>query len=196
MDWATFAGVFGLIFLVELPDKTVVATIVMAARGRPTVVLAAAGAALTLQMGIAAVAGGLLSALPTTPKGVVIALVFLAGAAYLLFVPEKKEMESGERRAARETVTSAWRTALTAFTVVFVAEFGDLSQIQAANLVARTHRELVVFAASALAVVSVTALAAYAGQFLVRRVPLARIRTLGGLVFAAFGVYELVTLAS
>lgn len=196
MDWATFAGVFGIIFLVELPDKTVVATIVMAARGRPTVVLAAAGAALTLQMGIAAVAGGLVSDLPTTPKEVVIALTFLAGAAYLLFVPEKKERESGERRAARETVTSAGRTALTAFTVVFVAEFGDLSQIQAANLVARTHRELLVFAASALSVVSVTALAAYAGQFLVRRVPLARIRTLGGLVFAAFGVYELVTLAS
>lgn len=194
MDWGAFAGVFGLIFLVELPDKTVVATIVMAARGRPTVVLVASSVALTIHMAIAALAGKLLSKLPATPKDIVVSLVFLAGAAYLLFVPEKSEIARGESDARREVVTSAWRTALTAFTVIFVAEFGDLSQIQAANLVARTHRVLLVFLASSLALIAVTAIAAYMGQFLVRRLPLARIRTLAGFVFAGFGVYGLVSL--
>lgn len=196
MDWAAFAGVFGLIFLVELPDKTVVATIVMSARGRPIMVLAGASVALVIHMGLAAVAGGLLATLPTTPKDVVVSLVFLAGAAYLLLVPEKQEAARGETVAARATPASPWREVLTAFTVIFIAEFGDLSQIQAANLVARTHRVLTVFAAASLALIAVSAIAAYAGQWLVRRVPLAKIRFLGGLVFAGFGVYGLVSLTT
>jgi Ca2+/H+ antiporter, TMEM165/GDT1 family len=196
VDLAAFAGAFGIIFLVELPDKTVFATIVMSARGRPVLVLMGASVALTIQMAIAAVAGGLLAKLPSTPKDVVISLVFLAGAAYLLFVSETKEQDRGESRASRPIPATPWREALTAFTVVFIAEFGDLSQIQAANLVARTHRAVLVFFAATLAVIAAAAIAAYAGQWLVKRVPLEKIRILAGLIFAGLGIYQLVSVAT
>jgi putative Ca2+/H+ antiporter (TMEM165/GDT1 family) len=44
--------------------------------------------------------------------------------------------------------------------------------------------------------VAVTAVGAFGGQVLVRRVPLARIRIAGGLIFAGLGVYTLVKLAT
>jgi Ca2+/H+ antiporter, TMEM165/GDT1 family len=196
VSWVAFAGVFGLIFLVELPDKTVVATMVMSARGRPAAVFAGSASALVVQMGLAAVAGGLLATLPGTPKTVIISIVFLAGAAYLLFVPEKRERARGELQGSAPLPPTVGREALTAFGVIFVAEFGDLSQVQAANLAARTHDAPVVFVAAALAVVVVAALAAYAGQWLVGRIPLAKIRFVAGVIFAAFGVYGLARLAT
>jgi putative Ca2+/H+ antiporter (TMEM165/GDT1 family) len=191
---AEFAGVFGLIFVLELPDKTMIATVVMSARSRPLMVVFGASSAFVIHMALAAVAGGLLAELPHTPKNIVVAILFLAGAGYLLFVPEKKEEERANSETASQHRATAWREALTAFTVIFVSEFGDLSQIQAANLVARTHQALLVFFAASSALICVTTLGAFAGQTLVRYVPLAKVRLAGGLIFAGLGVYTVVSL--
>ena len=70
-----------------------------------------------------------------------------------------------------------------------MGEFGDLSQIQAANFSARTHQPLEVFFAASLALVTVSFIGAYGGQLLQRIVPLKMIRLGGGLIFAGLGVY-------
>ncbi len=194
MTLASFAGIFALIFVLELPDKTMIATIVMSARARAVAVFLGASAAFIAQMAIAALIGGVLALLPHALKESVIAVLFLGGAAYLLFVPEKHEEEEGAVEATAEESSKPWREALTAFTVIFIGEFGDLTQIQAANLVARTHQPLFVFLASSSALVCVAALGAFAGQVLVRYVPLARIRLLGGLIFLGLGIYTLISL--
>lgn len=196
MNAGSLLGIFALIFVLELPDKTMIATIVMSSRARPLAVALGASAGFVVQMGIAVAAGGLLTLLPTRVKDVVVGLLFLGGAAYLLLVPEKKQESEGQRRGSAERRTSWGREASTAFAVIFLGEFGDLTQIQAANFAAKLHQPLEVFAACSLALICVAFLGAFAGRALQRIVPLAKIRRGGGLIFLALGVYTFVSLAA
>jgi len=54
---------------------------------------------------------------------------------------------------------------VTAFSVIFVSEFGDLSQIQAANLTVKTHQRSRSFSPRPIALISVSFLGAYGGNF-------------------------------
>lgn len=196
MNAGSLIGIFALIFVLELPDKTMIATIVMSSRARPLAVAVGASAGFVVQMGIAVGAGGLLTLLPARLKEVIVGLLFLGGAAYLLLVPEKKQEEAGTREGASEHPASWRRESLTAFSVIFLGEFGDLTQIQAANFAAKLHQPLEVFAACSLALVCVAFLGAFAGRALQRIIPLAKIRFGGGLIFLALGVYAFVSLAT
>jgi putative Ca2+/H+ antiporter (TMEM165/GDT1 family) len=147
-------------------------------------------------MGIAVAAGGLISLLPVRAKDAVVAALFLGGAAYLLLVRESSVEKEGEKEAQAERAATRMREILTAFTVIFIGEFGDLTQIQAANFSAKTHQPLEVFIAGSLALVGVSFLGAYGGKMLQRFVPLAKIRLLGGLIFLGLGIYTLVQLAT
>ena len=194
MNVGDFLGVFALIFLVELPDKTFIATVIMSTRARVAMVILGSSCALVVHMGIAVAAGSLLDLVPVHIKDLVIAALFFGGAAYLLFVTEDEEFAEGAREAKGEHRATHLQEAATAFGVVFVGEFGDLSQIQAANMVAKTHDPLLVFVAASLALISVTTLAALGGRALLRVIPLRRVRLLGGLVFAGLGVWTIVSL--
>lgn len=196
MSVGTFLAVAGAMLLLELPDKTMIATIVMAARTRPLPVAIGASAAFVVQMAIAVTAGGLVTLLPTRAREVVVTVLFLGGALYLLVTKEESAEAAGEAEAAPERRGGSLREAVTAFGVIFLAEFGDLTQIQAASFTAKTHQPLEVFCASSIALVAVSFLGAFGGQALQRLLPLAWIRRGGGLVFAALGVYTLVSMAT
>jgi putative Ca2+/H+ antiporter (TMEM165/GDT1 family) len=192
----TFLGIFALMFLIEIPDKTMIATIVMSTRARPSSIVAGASAGFVAQMGIAVGAGGLLTLLPAHAKDLVVGVLFLAGAAYLFLSRESKAEEVGEARALSEHPASRLKEIATAFGVIFVTEFGDLTQIQAANFTVKTRQPLEVFLAGSLALIGVSFIGAYGGQFLQRVVPLTWIRRGGGLVFLVFGLYTLISLAT
>jgi Ca2+/H+ antiporter, TMEM165/GDT1 family len=194
MSVGVFLGVFALIFLLELPDKSMIATIVMSTRARSSSIVIGASAGFVVQMGIAVGAGGLLTLLPVHVKDIIVAVLFLGGAGYLLLSRDETAEEKGTRDAAREQEASRWREIATAFTVIFLAEFGDLTQIQAANLTIKTHQPLEIFLAASLALVCVSFIGAYGGQLLQRVVPLKWIRWGGGLIFLGLGIYTLVTL--
>jgi putative Ca2+/H+ antiporter (TMEM165/GDT1 family) len=194
MSVGVFLGVFALIFLLELPDKSMIATIVMSTRARSSSIVIGASAGFVVQMGIAVGAGGLLTLLPIHVKDVIVAVLFLGGAGYLLFSHDETAEEKGARDAQREHEASRWREIVTAFTVIFLAEFGDLTQIQAANLTIKTHQPLEIFLAASLALVCVSFIGAYGGQLLQRVVPLRWIRWGGGLIFLGLGIYTLATL--
>jgi Ca2+/H+ antiporter, TMEM165/GDT1 family len=185
-------GVFGLIFVAELPDKTMIATLIMGSRSRPVLVWIGASAAFVFHAALAVIAGGLLAKLPHAWVEGVTAVLFAAGAAYLLFVPEKEEEEEGEAEAA--SAPSGLRPVATAFAVIFVGEFGDLTQILTANLAAKYNDPLAVFIGAAGALIAVAALGAFGGRALLRVLPLAVIRKAGGVLLAGFAVYTLVTL--
>jgi len=192
----SFAEVFALIFVLELPDKSMIATIVMSSRARPRAVVVGACAGFVVQMAIAVTAGGLLTLLPVHVKDTIVGLLFLGGAAYLLLVPEKSAEASGTSAGAAEQPATLTREILTAFTVIFLGEFGDLTQIQAANFSAKLHQPVEVFFASSLALICVTVIGVYAGQVLQRVVPLSKIRLAGGLIFLGLGIYTFVSLAT
>ncbi len=192
MNLGVFFGIFAVMFLLELPDKTMIATIVMSTKVRPSSIVIGASTGFVLQMGIAVLAGGLLTLFPAHVKDLIVGVLFLGGAAYLLFVSEDVVEKEGEREAQIENKGSRWREISTAFTVIFIGEFGDLTQIQAANFSAKTHRPLEVFLASSLAMIVVSFVGAYGGQLLQRVVPLKKIRLGGGLIFAGLGVYTVV----
>jgi putative Ca2+/H+ antiporter (TMEM165/GDT1 family) len=189
-----FLGIFALIFLLELPDKSMIATVVMSTKVRPTSSVIGASVGFMVQMGIAVAAGSLLTLLPAHLKDLVVALLFLGGAAYLLLSSEEKVEKVGAANAEAEHPATRWREITTAFVVIFLGEFGDLTQIQAANFSAKTHQPLEVFLAASLALIVVSFLGAYGGQLLQRVVPLRMIRLAGGLIFAGLGVYTLVKL--
>ncbi|MCX6507812.1 MAG: TMEM165/GDT1 family protein [Actinobacteria bacterium] len=188
--------VFLLQFLLELPDKTMIAMIYMGTRARPLNVFIGGAVAFTVHMAIAVGAGGLLTLLPHTPKEIVIATLFLVGAFYLLFVSEKEEEEEGEKEAQAEHPGKRWREMGTAFSVIFIGEFGDLTQIQAANLTVKYHDvvdgALAVFIGSSLALILIAFLGAFGGKALVRILPLAKIRKIGGVVFLGMGIWTIV----
>jgi len=182
-------------FLLELPDKTMIAMIYMGTRARPLNVFVGGALAFVVHMAIAVGAGGLLTLLPQTPKEIVIAVLFLVGAFYLLFVSEKEEEEEGQEEAEAEHPGKRWREMATAFGVIFVGEFGDLTQIQAANLTVKyndvTNGALAVFIGSSLALVLIAFMGAFGGKVLVRILPLATIRKIGGVVFLGMGIYTI-----
>jgi len=185
-------GVFALIFVAELPDKTMIATLIMGSQYRPVLVWIGATAAFAIHAGIAVLAGGLLALLPHRWVEAVTALLFAGGAAYLLLVPEEEQEEEGA--AEVDEAPAGLRPIGTAFLVIFVGEFGDLTQILTANLAAKYHQPLPVFIGAFAALATVAALGAFGGRALLRVLPLKVIRKAGGVLLAGFAVYTLVTL--
>jgi putative Ca2+/H+ antiporter (TMEM165/GDT1 family) len=175
-----------------LSDKTMIATLIMGSRYRPLLVWIGATLAFGIHATVAVAVGQLLELLPHRWIEGVTAVLFAAGAAYLLFVPEKEQEEEGEKEA--DSARQGVRTVGAAFLVIFIGEFGDLTQILTANLAAKYHAPASVFVGAFAALASVAALGAFGGRALLRVLPLARIRQGGGVLLAGFAVYTLVTL--
>lgn len=192
MNLSITLTVFVLIMLAELPDKTMIAMLIMGSRYRPVTVWIGAVAAFAVHVTLAVAVGRLLQLLPHRwVEGVTTAL-FAAGAAYLLFVPEKEQEEAGEKEADR--ARKGLRTVGAAFLVILVGEFGDLTQILTANLAAKYNSAVSVFVGALAGLAAASALAAFGGKALLRVLPVAIIRKGGGVVLAGFAVYTLVTL--
>ncbi|MDA8185455.1 MAG: TMEM165/GDT1 family protein [Acidimicrobiales bacterium] len=188
MSITTAAVAFALIAVAELPDKTMIAMIVLAGRYRPLHVWLGAAAAFALQCTIAVAAGRLLELLPHRALEILVAVLFAAGAVYLLASKESREEHEGEEEAERSR--GARRAIPTVFVVIAIGEMGDLTQILTANLAARYHDPLAVLLGATLGLWGVSALAVSAGQALVRVVPLAAVRKAAGVVLAALALYS------
>ncbi|MET0740875.1 MAG: TMEM165/GDT1 family protein [Candidatus Nanopelagicales bacterium] len=205
-DVAAAVAAFALVFPAELPDKTFVATLVMATRLRPLAVWVGVSAAFFVQCGIAVTVGGLLSMLPERVVAGLSAILFGVGAVILIrgglearaaaVAEERAEEEATAARLATTTEVGSARSAVTAFGVILVAEWGDLSQIMTAGLAARTGEPASVFVGAWVALVTVAGIGSLVGRWLVERVPLHRIRLVSGsilAVLAAVAAYEAVT---
>nr|BFD90793.1 TMEM165/GDT1 family protein [Kitasatospora sp. Xyl93] len=159
---------FGVIFLAELPDKTALASLVLGTKYRASYVFAGIAAAFALQVGLALVAGQLLSLLPHRWVEGVTGVLFLVGAAMLLF----HGGDDDEHAAKEPSSNSFWKVAGASFVVVAIAEFGDLTQIMTANLAAKYADPLAVGLGSWLALCAVGGIAIVGGQKLLKHVPM------------------------
>jgi putative Ca2+/H+ antiporter (TMEM165/GDT1 family) len=173
-------AVFPIIFLGELPDKTMFASLVMSTRGRPLMVWLGAATAFAVHVVIAVTVGvALFHLLPRRALDAFVAAMFLTGAALALREATKAREE--EELVERE-VASHRRTAVTAFLVIFLAEWGDLTQILTANLAAHYHDALSVGIGAVLALWAVAGLAVVGGQSLLRVVNVATVRIVTAIV--------------
>ncbi len=180
MQFAVVIAVFPIIFLGELPDKTMFASLVLATRGRPFIVWLGAAAAFAIHVVIAVTIGvALFHLLPHRALQAIVAAMFFIGG--VLALREARKQQSEEELIERE-VASHQRVALTAFVVIFLAEWGDLTQILTANLAAHYHDALSVGVGAVLALWAVAALAVLAGQSVLRLVNIATIRIITAVV--------------
>jgi putative Ca2+/H+ antiporter (TMEM165/GDT1 family) len=200
VDPAVVAVAFAAIFVVELPDKTFVAALVLSTRYRPWAVWIGVGLAFLVQTLIACTVGGLVTLLPHRLVEVVAGLIFLAGA-ILLFREAPKadagEAEAEEEYAAKAAVPRAGLGAVGAsFLVLFAAEWGDLSQLLTISLVGKYHDAVSVFIGAWTALLVVSGLAVVAGRFLLRYLRLSTIHYVGAavcLLLAAVTAYQVIT---
>jgi putative Ca2+/H+ antiporter (TMEM165/GDT1 family) len=180
--------VFTVIFLLELPDKTALAALLLATRHRPFPIFFGAAAAFIVQSVVAVLAGSLFSLLPREPIRIGAGLLFLVMAA-LLVRRNLRKVEAAEEQSVEHEEARHRGPFVTAFTVVFIAEWGDLTQLATAALQARYQQPLVVFVAATLALWAVSAIAVGLGNRLGAWVPARPLQ------FAAAGVMVLVAIA-
>lgn len=180
--------VFTIIFLLELPDKTALGALLLATRHRPLPVFFGAAAAFVIQSAVAVAAGSLLSLLPREPIRIGAGFLFLLMAALIVRqnlkkqeVDEEREIEGQERRHRRPFAT--------AFLLVFVAEWGDLTQLATAALQARYRDAVTVFVAATVALWVVAGIAVVIGNRLGAWIPQRPLQ------FAAAGVMVVAALA-
>jgi putative Ca2+/H+ antiporter (TMEM165/GDT1 family) len=190
---------FAAIFVVELPDKTFIAALVLSTRYRGLLVWIGVGLAFLVQTLIAVTVGKAVTLLPTDLVHGVAAAIFLIGAILLVREAPKadaEEQETEEEFAAKARATRAgWAAVLASFLVLFAAEWGDLSQLLTISLVGRYDDPVAVFLGAWGALLTVSGLAVVAGRYLLRHVRLSLIHYLGAavcLLLAAFTTYELV----
>lgn len=177
MDLSVALLCFPVVFLGELPDKTMFASLVMATRGRPRQVWLGAAAAFTVHVAIATTVGvALFHLVPRRVVDAVVAAVFLVGAAVAWRHGGRQGTGLAHQEAARHGVV------LTACLVIFVAEWGDLTQVLTADLAARYHDPLSVGLGALLALWAVAAIAVTGGQALTRVVSMAVIRRVTAVV--------------
>jgi putative Ca2+/H+ antiporter (TMEM165/GDT1 family) len=146
-----------------------------------------AAAAFLVHVAIAVTVGvALFALLPKSALDAIVAAMFLFGAAYAWRESQKAEGE-GEAAAERR---SGHGVVLTAFVVIFLAEWGDLTQILTANLAAHYHAPLSVAVGSVLALWAVAAVAVASGQTLLKFVRVETIRKITAVVLVALAAYS------
>lgn len=182
------------IFLAELPDKTALASLLLGTRYRASYVFVGVAAAFLVHVAIAIGAGSLLRLIPHRPLEIVVAVLFAVGAALLL-----REGRKPDDAAAQDAVgepqpgLTRWQVIGTSFGVIFVAEFGDLTQILTANLAAKYHDPLAVGIGATLGLWAVGALGIVGGRRLLDRVPLLWITRIAASIMVVLSVVSVVS---
>ena len=198
IDLLVVALAFGAIFVVELPDKTFIATLVMSTKMRPLFVWIGVGLAFLVQTGVAVGLGHAASFLPAQLIQSVAALMFIIGAIILFREARSADAEEAgteEEYAAKADATAhGLKVVATSFLVLFAAEWGDLSQLLTISLVAKYEEPFSVFLGAWGALLAVSGLAVVVGRLLLQRVRLAVLHYVGATVcvlMAGLTVWEM-----
>jgi putative Ca2+/H+ antiporter (TMEM165/GDT1 family) len=196
MDLAILAATFAAIFIVELPDKTFIAALVLSTRYKPLAVWIGVGLAFGVQTLVAVTIGALATLLPDVLVKSVAILIFLVGAVVLLRTApgadaaEKEQEAEFEARAVEPK--SFLKAAVASFLVLFAAEWGDLSQLLTISFVTRYHNHVSVFIGAWAALLTVSGLAVLAGRVLLRYMRLSLLHYIGAAVCLLLAVVTLV----
>ena len=185
MDLALIAVVFGTIFVVELPDKTFIAALVLSTRYQPLAVWVGVGLAFLAQTLIAVLAGHLATYLPEMLVRSVALVIFLVGAVVLFRAApgaDEGEKETEEEYGKAADARTGLKAVGASFLVLFAAEWGDLSQLLTISMIARYGHPVSVFIGAWAALLTVSGLAVLAGRVLLRHIRLSTVHYVGSAV--------------
>ena len=157
MDLAALVLTFGAIFVVELPDKTFLATLVLSTRYRPLLVWIGVGLAFTVQTTVAVGLGHAASFLPPEVVRSASIALFLVGAFVLVREGRSHQQADEDEYAERARPATGLRAVGASFLILFAAEWGDLSQLLTISLVARYEAPVSVFVGALAALLTVSA---------------------------------------
>ena len=194
MDPVVIGLTFLAIFVVELPDKTFLATLVLATKYRPILVWIGVGLAFLVQTTVAVLLGHAVSFLPEQAVQAAAGVMFLVGAVILIREGRSHQEAAANDEQIETKPVHGWRAVLASFLVLFAAEWGDLSQLLTISLVAKYEEPLSVFAGALGALLTVSALAVIVGRTLLRWIPIHVLHYVGAgvcLVLAGLTSYEL-----
>jgi len=166
------AATFLAVLPAELPDKTILATLILSSRYRPAYVFAGAAAGFLVQVVIGVAAGGALSLLPRRPVEGAAAAAFAVGAVFLWRHKEEKNPDADDEGGQDGMRDGFWPVFGTSFAVVFLAEFGDLTQFLTVSLAARFHDPIAVGVGATLALWTAAGLAVLVGWRLLKLIPM------------------------
>jgi putative Ca2+/H+ antiporter (TMEM165/GDT1 family) len=173
---------FGLVFITEIGDKTMLTTMCLSAQyRRPAIILLAAMSALAIASAIAVVTGVILTvAIPIELILYVSGVLFVAIGIHTL-VKNNPDPDDCKQPTTFMSMVS----------LVLFSELGDKSQIAILALAIQSTFPILVFIGAMAGFLIVNLIGAYAGARVAEKVPVSTIRKATGIVFIAFGILVL-----
>lgn len=192
LELAVAATAFGLVFLAELPDKTALACLLLGTRFRWWWAFAGIAAAFASHVAIAVAAGSLLTLLPHRVVAAVVGGLFLVGAVLIWREGRATEQDAAQDEAATGYTDAGFlRVAGLSYGVIFLAEWGDLTQILTANLAAKYDDPVSVAIGAVAGLWAVGLLAILGGKSLLALLPIRWITWAAATVMTVLGAYSL-----
>lgn len=203
-----FTSALLLITAQELGDKTFFIVLILALRHPRHWVLVGAIAALSAMTVIAVVAGQLLVFLPPTLIHYLFVGLFLSFGLWLILktqrsnqpheslseaTTEVQKFEAWEDQTWHQQFrqNQSWLVILEAFSLTFVAEWGDRTQL-ATMALASTHNPWGVIAGAIVGHSLSSLIAAIGGRWVAGRISEKTITWIGGILFLGFGILKLI----
>ena len=192
MNLGVIGIVFSVIFISELPDKSMIAALMLSTRYRPFYVWLGAASAFFIHVCIAVTIGQAFNLLPHHAVEALVALLFFAGAMLLLFGKHGVEEDPKPKKVAalEHKSHSFWKIFGTSFAIIFFSEWGDITQIATANYTAHYHEPLSVGIGAVLALWSVTTLAILMGSKLLKYVPALLLQRITAGIMLLFAIFS------
>lgn len=188
MTWPLFFTAFSFIFLAALPGRTTFLMLLMAARTpHPWGIFWGAAVAFTCQSIISVALGSVLAFFP--PHWI----HFAAGVLFLFFAflfwrdGRLRRSELPERTPKKNS--SPFEIIRGSFLVIFMAEWGDVSQVAIASFSARYSQHLEIFFSAIVALWVIAAVAVFIGSRARKVVKSFLIQRIASVVFALTGIY-------
>ena len=180
--------VFVAIFLAELPDKTMFATLMLSTRmRRPLAVWIGVSIGYCTHVTVAGLFGSALSKLPERPIHAVVGFVFLGSGILMFRSSRDKQEKQDEIKVSR----NFFQVVYISTSAILVAEFADLTQLATVGFAVRTGDSLGVAIGAATALCTVSAIAVAAGAWLQRKVKLQLVQRAASVFFIIFGILSL-----
>jgi putative Ca2+/H+ antiporter (TMEM165/GDT1 family) len=172
---------FTLISLAELGDKSQLVCMTLASRHRHWPVLLGAALAFTMLNTLAVVFGASVAVwLPERVTAAIVAILFGIFGIHALLTNHEEESKMVMEHSGRNIF-------LTTLALLFVAEFGDKTQIAVAGLAGSTS-PVPVWIGATIALILVSALGVWAGRTVLQKLPLRWLHRVSGAIFLTFSL--------